>query len=431
MTDEQFLRILKRELAPAVGCTEPVAIAYAAARARAELGRIPDRASVKVSRNILKNAMGVGIPGTDQVGLAMAAAMGIIGGDSDAILEVLRGVTEEQTARAREYAASSIQVSLADTEKKLYIEVLLQTRDDFSLVVIEDSHTNITKIRHGEKLIYDQSRCEELANAACQEGSLTVEEIYRFVCRVDWRRLRFLDECVRMNWAIAQEGLRGSYGLSVGKSIYEGLKSRTPGAEIPEAGRLDAAGYGVALASAAADARMSGSTLPVMTVCGSGNQGITATLPVIGAVLVWGADTERLYRALALSCLVTIHVKQFIGKLSPLCGCGMGSSIGVCCALVYLEGGGLKQIKNAVNNMIACVSGIICDGAKPGCALKISSVVSSAFQCAMLALRDHAAGELDGIVALDVEHTIQNLGELGNRGMAYADQVILDLMVEK
>lgn len=422
MTDGQFLHILKRELAPAVGCTEPVAIAYAAARARAELGRIPDRATVKVSRNILKNAMGVGIPGTDQVGLSMAAAMGIMGGDSDAILEVLRSVTKEQTARAREYAPS-IQVSLADTDKKLYIEVLLRTEDDFSLVVIEDSHTNITKIQHGDKVVYDQSRCEELPNGSCREDSLTVEGIYRFVCRVDWRELRFLDECVRMNWAIAQESLHGSYGLAVGKSIYEGMET---GGQI-----TDEAAYGVALACAAADARMSGSTLPVMTVCGSGNQGITATLPVIGAVIARREDTERLYRALALSCLVTIHVKQFIGKLSPLCGCGMGSSIGVCCALVYLGGGGLKQIKNAVNNMIACVSGIICDGAKPGCALKISSVVSSAFQCAMLALRDHAAGELDGIVSLDVEHTIQNLGELGNRGMACADQVILDMMVEK
>ena len=224
-----------------------------------------------------------------------------------------------------------------------------------------------------------------------------------------------------MNWSVAREGLEGNYGLNVGKSLMESRKGDTLADDIPS--------YAAAMAAAAADARMSGCTLPVMTICGSGNQGITAVLPVAAAVRAVGGEEELLYRSLALSCLITIHVKQYIGKLSALCGCGMGSSIGVCCALVYMQGGGLGQIKSAIQNMIADVSGIICDGAKAGCALKIGTVISSAFQCSMLALKNFSAGDLDGIVSGDVENTIRNLGELGNRGMADTDRVILDMMV--
>ena len=325
MTNEQMIQILKEEITPALGCTEPVAIAYAAARARAVLGSMPGRARINVSRNILKNAMGVGIPGTDMVGLEMAAALGIIGGDSDAILEVLASVTKEHICQAKEY------------------------------------------------------------------------------------------------WAVAQEGLKAEYGLRVGRSILDNSRGKSPADDIPS--------YAAAMAAAAADARMSGSTLPVMTICGSGNQGITAILPIVAAVRAKGGGEEMMYRCLALSCLITIHVKRYIGKLSALCGCGMGSSIGVCCGLVYMWGGGLYQIKSAIRNMTADVSGIICDGAKAGCALKIGTVISSAFQCAMVAMKNYSAGDLDGIVSDDVESTIRNLGELGNRGMAETDKVILDMMV--
>ncbi|SDG73520.1 serine dehydratase subunit alpha family protein [Marvinbryantia formatexigens] len=423
MKEEQFLSILKSEIAPAVGCTEPVAIAYAAAKARTLLEDRPDRTSVIVSRNILKNAMGVGIPGTDEVGLEMAAAMGVIGGNSDKVLEVLEGITPDEVEEAKAYARSCVSVSLKDTPQKLYIEVRLEKADDSAVVVIEGGHTNITKIQHGSHILYEQKGCREIQRSAPDKDGLTIENIYEFISNVDIQKLDFLDECVRMNWTIAQEGLFGEYGLGVGKSIYPPEKTELTAADL--------AGYTAALAAAAADARMSGSTLPVMTVCGSGNQGITATLPVIGAALVLGTDHERMYRALALSCLVTIHVKQFIGKLSPLCGCGMGSSIGACCAFVYLQGGALEQIRYAVNNMTASVSGIICDGAKSGCALKVASVISSACQCAALALKDHSAGSMDGIVSSDVESTIRNLGVLGSRGMADTDQVILDMMICK
>lgn len=421
MTDEQIIQILREEITPALGCTEPVAIAYAAAKARAVLGTMPERARINVSRNILKNAMGVGIPGTDMVGLEMAAALGIVGGDSDAILEVLSSVTREHICQAKAYAGACVKVSLKDTPKKLYIEVILETGDDFSVVVIEDSHTNITRIVHGNTVVYEQSSCEDLAKKEVDKDGLSVERIYQCICSVGIEELRFLDKAVSMNWAIAQEGLKEEYGLNVGRSILENSRGQVPAEDVPS--------YAAAMAAAAADARMSGSTLPVMTICGSGNQGITAILPIVAAVRAIDGGEEMLYRTLALSCLITIHVKRYIGKLSALCGCGMGSSIGVCCGLVYMWGGDLTQIKNAIRNMTADVSGIICDGAKAGCALKIGTVISSAFQCALVAMKNYSAGELDGIVSDDVENTIRNLGELGNRGMADTDKVILDMMV--
>lgn len=415
MTDGQIIQILKRELAPALGCTEPVAIAYAAAKARAILGTVPQRAQINVSRNILKNAMGVGIPGTDMVGLEMAAALGIIGGNADRVLEVLEDVTKEEVRLAKKYAKENVRVALKDTPKKLYIEVILKTENDSSLVVIEDSHTNITKMAHGLTVLYENGNCEELADRGGDNKGLNVERIYQCVNSVDLEELKFLDEAVRMNWAVSEEG------LNVGRSIMGSRGNKTP--------EEDISSYAEAVTAAAADARMSGCALPVMTICGSGNQGITAILPVAAAIRAIAGGEELLYRSLALSCLVTIHVKQYIGKLSALCGCGMGSSIGVCCALVYMQGGGLGQIKSAIRNMIADVSGMICDGAKAGCALKIGTVVAGAFQCSVLALNNYSAGDLDGIVSDNVEDAIHNLGELGNRGMADTDRVILDMMV--
>lgn len=423
MTQEKMLQILQKELVPALGCTEPVAIAYASAKARKVLGVLPTKAKILVSRNILKNAMGVGIPGTQIVGLEMAAALGIIGGNSDAILEVLSAVTPEQICDAEAFARTNVTIEQKATAKKLYIEVVLETEEDCVSVIIEDSHTNITQILHGDKNILNRTSCEELEKKEYDVDGLCVKDIYQIVTETPIENLCFLDKCIQMNWEIAQEGLKKQYGLGVGKNIYDNIKYQDPIDDLQN--------YIVAVSAAAADVRMSGGTKPVMTICGSGNQGITATIPVIAAGYSLKVSKELLYRALALSCLITIHVKHFIGKLSPLCGCGMGSSIGVCCALTYLQGGRLPQIENAINNMIADVSGIICDGAKAGCALKIATVISSAYQCSILALKNIGAGKLDGIVMEDVENSIRNLGELGNRGMADTDKVILDMMICK
>lgn len=425
MREERYIAILKREIMPALGCTEPIAIAYASAKARTVLGKMPDMVSIKVSSNILKNAMGVGIPGTQMVGLEIAAALGIIGGDSDAILEVLHRITESDIQKAKEYVQEHVKVSLKDTDKKLYIEVEVYTAEDSAEVIIEDSHTNITRIQHGAFTIYEKKHCLDIGEKNTQKTSISIDGIYDFISHVDVKQLDFLKDTITMNWKIAREGISGEYGLGVGRSICESQKLDNR-AEI-----LSTREYASAFTAAAADARMAGCKLPVMTVCGSGNQGITATVPIIAVAKKGNYGEELLYKALALSCLVTVHVKEYIGKLSPLCGCGMGSSIGVCCALIYMQGGTLEQIKSGIKNMIADVSGIICDGAKSGCALKIATVVSSAFQCAVLALRNSSAGELDGIVSDNVETAIRNLGELGNKGMCNTDRVILNMMVCK
>ena len=357
MKGEAFIEILKEEIMPALGCTEPMAIAYASAKARAVLGKIPDKVTIKVSSNILKNAMGVGIPGTNMIGLEIAAALGVIGGDSDEILEVLKNITDQDIEGAKKYVKRHIEVAIKETEKKLYIEVLAEVPEDSAKVVIEDSHTNITMIQHGRITIYEKSDCQDIADSKSERDSVSVKEIYDFIQNIDAGELDFLNDTIDLNWKIAQEGISGKYGLGVGKSIYECAV-----AERPE--NLTDREYASACTAAAADARMAGCRLPVMTVCGSGNQGITATVPVIAVANKEKYSKEMLYKALALSCLVTAHVKEYIGKLSPLCGCGMGSSIGVCSALIYMQGGTLEQINSGIKNMIADVSGIICDGAK-------------------------------------------------------------------
>ena len=370
MNTELYLSLLKEEIAPALGCTEPISIAYASAKAREALGEIPTRILVQVSRNILKNAMGVGIPGTDMVGLEIASSLGALGGDPNASLEVLHSITEETVSAAKKMVAEKgVEVALEPTEKKFFIRVTVYGPSGEAQTVIEDMHTNITYImKNGVTLFENPS---EGAAAAAGRGALvTIDGIYEFVKSVDWKELRFLQQAVDLNRSIAQEGLSRPYGLQVGRSIYESRQL--------DENTEDVMDYAVALTCAAADARMSGSRMPVMTSCGSGNQGITATLPVVALAERKKLSEEMLYRGLAMSCLVTIHVKSYIGRLSPLCGCGVGASIGACCAVTYLMGGNLEQIKCAIRNVIADVSGVICDGAKAGCALKIATAVASA-----------------------------------------------------
>ena len=416
MDKKRMLDALRKELVPAVGCTEPIMIAYEAAKAASVLGQTPERADLSVSCNVFKNAMGVGIPGTEKAGLDMAAAMGIFGGDSGKVLEVLSGVTDEECRKAQKFVEDGcVKVSIAKTDKKLYAEIRVYAKDQTASVLIEDNHTSITKITKNGKVVFSQSGCTEVSEQESEE-TWTITDIVSFVEEAGEEDLSFFDRCIDLNMKIAKEGLSHDYGLRVGKNYINTNRDSV---------MMRAAG----MAAAAADARMSGCMLPVMTVCGSGNQGITATVPVIVAAESLHADRLHLLRALALSCLVTMHVKFYIGKLSPLCGCGMGSSIGVCCAIVYLEGGSLSQIRGAAQNMIADVSGIICDGAKAGCALKIGTVVLSAFQCASLALNDSDADSRNGIVKDDVEQSIRNLGILGKNGMRDTDQVILDMMI--
>ena len=417
---DQLIALIQEQIRPAVGCTEPGAAAYAAAVAAQTLGETPERLTVSVSRNILKNAMGVGIPGTDMVGLPIAVALGALCGDAGAGLAVLHNITDEDVAQAQKLVdAQGVQVRLSDHPQKLYIDVLAEAGEHSARTVIAGTHTNIIRIEKDGQCISTGDGAEE--NGAAGAGAeLSLKEIDDFVRSVSSEKLDFLRECIDMNSAISQEGLEHPYGLGIGQSIYETL---------PENNSEE--NYALAVTCAAADARMGGCTLPVMSSCGSGNQGLTATLPVIAVARKRGLSEEDTFRALAYSLLVTIHVKQHLGKLSALCACSVGASIGTACALTYLDGGTLQQVGHCVDNVVADVSGVICDGAKAGCALKIATGVSSAFRGAMLAMKNRNASALDGIVGHDPEASVDNLGNLCNTGMLDTDRVILDMLVCK
>ena len=417
---DQLIALIQEQIRPAVGCTEPGAAAYAAAVAAQTLGETPERLTVSVSRNILKNAMGVGIPGTDMVGLPIAVALGALCGDAGAGLAVLHNITDEDVAQAQKLVdAQGVQVCLSDHPQKLYLDVLAEAGEHSARTVIAGTHTNIIRIEKDGQCISTGDGAEE-SGAAGGGAELSLKEIDDFVRSVSSEKLNFLRECIDMNSAISQEGLEHPYGLGIGQSIYETL---------PENNSEE--NYALAVTCAAADARMGGCTLPVMSSCGSGNQGLTATLPVIAVARKRGLSEEDTFRALAYSLLVTIHVKQHLGKLSALCACSVGASIGTACALTYLDGGTLQQIGHCVDNVVADVSGVICDGAKAGCALKIATGVSSAFRGAMLAMKNRNASALDGIVGHDPEASVDNLGNLCNTGMLDTDRVILDMLVCK
>lgn len=413
------LDLLKREITPALGCTEPAAIGLAVAKSHETLGKPAEKIVLYLSRNILKNAMGVGIPGTNQVGIETAAALALIAGKSEYLLEVFKDVTEEDVKKANEYAKKNcIQVEMADTEEKLYIRAVCINGEDKAETVIQKSHTNIVMIVHNGTCLYLQKEECSRETVGVSTEDISVKDIYEYITNVPAAEIAFLQEAVDMNLAIAKEGLCESYGLGVGRQTLE------------HSSEANMEQNAIAYAAAAADARMAGCSLPVMSTTGSGNQGITATVPVAVAANAMNKSLEELLRAIALSQLVTIHIKVHLGKLSALCGCAIAAGIGASCGITYLMGGKLFQIESAIRNMVADISGLICDGAKYGCALKIATSVGSAFRCATLAVSNVTASGNDGIVHEDVEQTIQNLAALGNKGMLDTDKLILHMMIE-
>ena len=421
MDDQMYLNAMRSEIRPALGCTEPVAVALAVAKARETLGCMPEKIVLRVSANILKNAMGVGIPGTGMVGLEVASALSCIAGRSAYGLEVLSAATQDDCQQAAVLAKTGIiRVETKDTEKKLYIEAELAAKGHTAICIIEDAHTQITHVQLDDEVI-ESMNVEACPPSIDSVFDLSVAGIWQFITTVDVEKLDFLKEVVAVNSGVAKEGLKHDYGMRVGRVLMDQKSARA----------ISLTDYVCAFTAAAADARMAGCTLSVMSTCGSGNQGITASLPVAAAAEWLGEDEDKMLRAEALSQLITVHIKKYIGKLSPLCGCAIAASIGSSCGICYLMGGDVRAIVCAIQNMIADISGLICDGAKPGCALKIASSVASAMQCARLALSGISAGNLDGIVTENVEKSIRNLGNLGNAGMERTDRVILDMMISK
>lgn len=413
------LELLKKEITPALGCTEPAAIGLAVAKSHETLGKPVEKIILYLSRNILKNAMGVGIPGTNQVGIETAAALAVVAGKSEYLLEVFKDVTNEDIQKANEFIKKDcIQIEMADTEEKLYIRAVCVNGDDQAETVIQRSHTNIVMIVHNDTCLYLQKEYCSRETTASTTEDIPIKTIYQYITEAPVSDLAFLEESVNMNMTIAKEGLTESYGLGVGRQTLE------------HSSEANMEQNAIAYAAAAADARMAGCSLPVMSTTGSGNQGITATVPVAVAAKAMKKSHEELLRAIALSQLVTIHIKVHLGKLSALCGCAIAAGIGASCGITYLMGGQLYQIESAIRNMVADISGLICDGAKYGCALKIATSVGSAFRCASLAIHNVTASGNDGIVHEDVEQTIQNLATLGNKGMLDTDKLILHMMIE-
>lgn len=425
----RILALLRREVKPALGCTEPIAVALSVARA-ASLGKDVQKVRVSVSANILKNAMGVGIPGTGQVGLPVAAALAVEGGKWELGLELFRDIDSKAVEMAREFVARSrVEVKMADTGKLLYsCAECYFANGSRGCCIIEDAHDSIVFLSLDDNILFDRRQTSDNVPESSPvqdepEGDfLSLELIYEFAktCRLE--DLDLMREQVRLNTALSEEGLKGNYGLNVGRTLVADVNREVFG--------NDLCTRCMSMTAAASDARMSGCILPAMSNSGSGNQGITVSLPVVAAARHLKCSEEELLRALVLSNLVAIHIKSYLGKLSALCGCVVAST-GSACGIVLLRGGSAQQMGWAVKNMIGSITGMICDGAKEGCAMKVASGVSCALQSAVLALDGICVPESDGIIDKDVEKTIRNLGRIGSRGMKSTDSMILDIMLCK
>ena len=420
---DRYIRLIRSETAPAMGCTEPAAGALCAAAAAAQLGCAPESLAVEVSSYIFKNAMNVGIPGTGETGLDIACAMGALCPKPELGLSVLGEFDPGRLPEARRLARNT-RISVAEGVPKVYIRAVAHGGGSYGEAVIRDTHTGIVYLGRDGVPSMEKDMAPSSAPESGGEGAqLDIPGIWQFGQEVPLEALYFLRELVQVNCAMAEEGLSHPYGLQVGRQMHSG----TAAGLIAE----DTANFAAAYTAAAADARMSGCEQAVMSVAGSGNQGLTATLPVIAVARKSGKPEEVMLRALAISILTTIHAKEYIGRLSVLCGCGVASSIGVTAGVVYMLGGTLEQAEMGIRTMTADISGIVCDGAKPGCALKIATSVGAAMRAASFALSGIGASAHDGIVAGDVEETLRNLGELGADGMAGANQVILDMLLHK
>ena len=417
--------LLHREIAPALGCTEPAAAALTAACAAKCLGCIPEEILVRTGQYILKNAMNVGIPGIGMTGLDIAVALGALSASPEKELMILSGISPEKKRQAKAMTEQGkVRIELASTEEKIYIEVQVRAGAETAKAITAEAHKNITYVEKHDRVCYRKERKIRKAEETAEEiYTVTLEEILDFSEHTALENLEFLREVIQINREIALEGISHKYGLQVGKNLMDGTENGLVG--------QDAANYAAAMTAAAADARMAGCEKPVMSAAGSGNQGLTATIPIaaVGEKLELGE--EKILRALALSILLTVHTKHYLGRLSVLCGCSISSAMGVACGIVFMLGGTYAQMTWAINSMVADISGVVCDGAKPGCALKIATAVQSAVRAANMALNGSGADSHDGIVHVNAEKTLENLGILGNWGMKDTNRIILDLMLEK
>lgn len=415
----QYMRILEEELVPAMGCTEPIAIAYGAAYVRELLGIVPEKVYVTVSGNLVKNAKSVIVPNTGGLrGIEASVAAGIVAGKANRLLEVISEVDDEGRQRIREYLGRNcISMELGESSLAFDYTITAVSGDDRASVRVANAHTNIVKSEKNGDVLINIPVDDESCTGLCDHSCLTVENIVKFADEIDLDRVtELLDRQIKYNTAIAEEGLSNNWGACIGKTILR-------------CGASDMMNRAKAKAAAGSDARMNGCSMPVVILSGSGNQGITASVPVVSFAEDLRVPREKLLRALLIADLIAIHLKTDIGRLSAFCGvvcAGAGAGAGIC----YLEGGGFKEIAHTIVNALAISSGIVCDGAKASCAGKIALAV----EAGILGWNMYKTGNQfysgDGIIAKGVENTIKNVGRLGHDGMKMTDYEILQIMTE-
>ena len=419
---ENYTAILKEELVPAMGCTEPIAIAYAAAKAREVLGEEPRHLKVSCSGNIVKNVKGVTVPNSGgQKGIEAAAALGVVGGDASRELEVIAGATDEDRERVRKLVQYKFcEVALAENVPNLYIRVEAEGKDHTATVVIEEHHTNITLIEKDGKVVFQGNAPSPKETKALlgDRTKMSLRTILEYAETVDIKEVQeILDRQIEYNTRISQEGLDNNWGARVGKTILSIWGD-------------DVRACACAKAAAGSDARMSGCPLPVVINSGSGNQGVTVTLPVVQYAESWRVSREKMYRALIVSNLVSIYIKHYIGSLSAFCG-AVSAASGAGAAITWMSGGDYASVGRTITNTLGNVGGIVCDGAKPSCAAKIASAVHAALLAHHMSVENRRFEGGEGFVEDDVEATIKNMGYIGKVGMKETDREILNVMIDK
>ena len=417
---------------PDLGCTYPVAVAWATAKATETLRQttgkktlLPQKIKIVTSLNIYKNGMGVGIPGTDMTGLYIAAALGAIVGDSKKELEVLSGVKPAHVETAKRFVEKGgVEIEVSGKVNKVYAEAVCSAQGHKARAVIEGTHQNIVLVEADGKKIFAKKAAKAGADSEESLYDITMDEIYEFALKQPFKDIEFIIGEATLNKKLSDYGLKHKIGMGIGATLLHWMKERKL------SGTNCLVEYAMALTAAASDARMSGALLPAMSNSGSGNQGITAMMPVLAVAEKTKASREKLARALILSNLTAIHIKHGFGRLSAACGCVVAST-GAACGVCYLLDGNGEQVKYAIKNMIGNLTGMVCDGAKLGCALKVASGTSAAMQAAILAKENVYVPGSNGIIEDDVERTIANIGRIASDAMNQADEVILDIMVNK
>lgn len=420
---QQIIALVKAEVIPAIGCTEPIAVALCAAKAAEVLRQHPEKITVLLSANVLKNAMGVGIPGTGMIGLPIAVALGALIGKSAYQLEVLKDSTPEAVEAGKRFIDEKrIHIALKENiEDKLYIEVCCEAEADKVTAIIAGGHTTFVYIARNDEVLLNKQTAVNIEKED-HNLDLSLRKVYDFAMTAPLNDIRFILEAARMNKAAAERSFEGNYGHGLGKILRGAYKQQILGDSIFS--------HILSYTSGACDARMAGAMIPVMSNSGSGNQGISATLPVLVYAEENGKSEEELIRALMMSHLTVIYIKQSLGRLSALCGCVVAAT-GSSCGITWLMGGTYEQVAYSVQNMIANLTGMICDGAKPSCALKVTTGVSTAVLSAIMAMENRCVTSVEGIIDEDVDQSIRNLTKIGSQGMNETDKLVLEIMTSK